>query len=328
MTIKGLGNKKHLGLSTIKPRTVLLKLDKRLNLQLNMAPHKKALLLSGLNKLSPKQLALLSGTKNLKTINQTLAKAGLKVISSGSIHRIVARTPLGKKISNKLGSFTLGPSPQLATDQGATFKTPGKFSQLGIGLNAAKNNMFMAKADKGNGTKKKTSAPKKGETPQQKTDALIKKGQKSQKDGNLKKANECFEKALELDKKNADAWNGIGAVFCNKGDPEKGMEYINKALILNPNHLKALSNKASILSENGDQAAALYYFSQAYKMDPNDNYSLGKMSQIMTALTEQMKSSISAPKGSVVFTDINADQQVIIPALASIVVNALKTENH
>ena len=61
---------------------------------------------------------------------------------------------------------------------------------------------------------------------------------------NQRKALECFNKALELDPKNAKALANKGLMYSYLGDPEKCVKYSDRALTIDPNFIGARCNKA------------------------------------------------------------------------------------
>jgi type IV pilus biogenesis/stability protein PilW len=74
--------------------------------------------------------------------------------------------------------------------------------------------------------------------------------------GMLDQSIEHLQKTLELEPKQALAYNALGLAFSMKGEMEKSVEYLNKALSINPRLTEAHNNLGSVYQEMGmpDQA--------------------------------------------------------------------------
>ena len=62
-------------------------------------------------------------------------------------------------------------------------------------------------------------------------------------------AEQTFRTALQIDGKNAEAWNGIGIIHVHRNQRD-AMQYFNAALQANPKHAPALLNSASLAQQN------------------------------------------------------------------------------
>ena len=61
--------------------------------------------------------------------------------------------------------------------------------------------------------------------------------------GEYEKAIECFDKAIELDPNDADAYNNRGVAYYNLEEYERAIEDYDKAIALDPNYAKAYENR-------------------------------------------------------------------------------------
>jgi tetratricopeptide (TPR) repeat protein len=70
-------------------------------------------------------------------------------------------------------------------------------------------------------------------------------GYKLHEEGKYDEAIECYDKALEIDPNNADAWNSKGMILGNSGKDtlDNVIIYFDKALAIQPNNVAALRNK-------------------------------------------------------------------------------------
>ena len=74
-------------------------------------------------------------------------------------------------------------------------------------------------------------------------------------------AGQSFSKALQYDKQNAAAYQGLGSVYMGKGDKAKALQYYNYSLKLNPGNaaLKAYVAKIGGGASSGGGNQAAYY---------------------------------------------------------------------
>ena len=128
--------------------------------------------------------------------------------------------------------------------------------------------------------------------------------------GKYKEVIDCYDKALEINPKYANAWDNKGsalhelgkyneAIECydnairlgttkkeftwyNKGvsslyvqlSIKKSIEYCDKALEINPKYANAWINKGAVLYNLGKYEKAIECYDKALELDPNDAYAL------------------------------------------------------
>ena len=101
---------------------------------------------------------------------------------------------------------------------------------------------------------------------------LLNKGIDKVKRGKPEEALGYFDKILEANPQNSDAWNNKGVALFYLGRVEEALEAYDKALALNPQDLEALRNKGFVLRSLGklDDALAVYHPLAASGGDPLD----------------------------------------------------------
>ena len=78
----------------------------------------------------------------------------------------------------------------------------------------------------------------------------------------------AFQKAVELDPKNAEYRANQGALFLAMGDSKSAEESLKEAIRLNPNYTLALYNLGVSIAEQGRNKEAIPFFEQAEKTGP------------------------------------------------------------
>jgi len=78
----------------------------------------------------------------------------------------------------------------------------------------------------------------------------------------------CYEQALALDSRFADAWGNMGVSYGGKGDHQKALECFDRALEITPNDPHWLYNKGVALRKLGRTEEAFHCFSKAEALDP------------------------------------------------------------
>ena len=81
--------------------------------------------------------------------------------------------------------------------------------------------------------------------------------------GNFDKAIKDFSKAIELDPKNAYAYNNRGLYKYHIQDKAGAIEDYNKAIELDPNNREAYFNKANYLFDLGNKSGACANWTKA-----------------------------------------------------------------
>jgi tetratricopeptide (TPR) repeat protein len=87
------------------------------------------------------------------------------------------------------------------------------------------------------------------------------------KEENFKKAIIRFDKVIEQNPENSDAFNNKGNTLFELGWHEESARYIYKSLELNPENANALNNRGRILAISENYTEAVEYYNKALKID-------------------------------------------------------------
>jgi tetratricopeptide (TPR) repeat protein len=88
--------------------------------------------------------------------------------------------------------------------------------------------------------------------------------------GRYEEANECCDKALEIDPKDIVAWNNKGVTLARLGRYEEANECCDKALEIDPKDIVAWNNKGNALIRLGRYEEAIECYDEVLKIDPKD----------------------------------------------------------
>jgi superkiller protein 3 len=131
------------------------------------------------------------------------------------------------------------------------------------------------------------------------------------KQGELEAAITYYQKAIQLDPKLADAYNGLGVVLYKQGELEAAITYYQKAIQLNPKYAKAYNNLGNALYYQGKLDEAITYYQKAIQLDPkyapaynglgNALYYQGKVEE---AITYSQKSIQLDPKNVIAYNNL------------------------
>ena len=98
--------------------------------------------------------------------------------------------------------------------------------------------------------------------------------------GKFDQAISIYEKALQLNPKDADPLNNMGNIYVARGEYEKALKIYDQALILDPKSETTLYNKAVLFHKLGQMNQAVVYYQKTLRMNPiNDraHYNLGAL---------------------------------------------------
>ncbi|MGA9154381.1 MAG: tetratricopeptide repeat protein [Candidatus Nitrosopolaris sp.] len=82
-----------------------------------------------------------------------------------------------------------------------------------------------------------------------------------------------YDKTIEIDPKNTDAWNGKGVALYNLGRYYEAIKCYDKAIEIDPNDVSPWHHKGNALRNLGKHNEAIESYDRAVKIDPN--YVLG-----------------------------------------------------
>lgn len=118
----------------------------------------------------------------------------------------------------------------------------------------------------------------------EKAASAVKIGQLYLKRDEERRALHCFNKAIALDPKNSDAYEGRGEVFNRTEKESLARLDFDKAIALNPKNTQALFHRALQLRVKNNEKAALADFNQALAAAPNDTEILGYRAKLQQDL--------------------------------------------
>jgi len=100
-------------------------------------------------------------------------------------------------------------------------------------------------------------------------DAWLNKGAALAGLGRPAEALTCYERALEIDPRDAEAWSAKGAALAGLGRPAEALTCYERALEINPRFLEAWYNKGVALARLGRHAEALACYERALEINPH-----------------------------------------------------------
>ncbi len=98
--------------------------------------------------------------------------------------------------------------------------------------------------------------------------ALLNKGVSLHELGKPRKAIECFDKALEINPRDANAWTNKGTALGGLGKPEQAIECHDKALEINPKDAEIWNNKGYVLGGLRQFEQAIECHDKALEINP------------------------------------------------------------
>jgi protein O-mannosyl-transferase len=103
-------------------------------------------------------------------------------------------------------------------------------------------------------------------------------------DGEMDRAIEAFEKAIELNPTYADALHNLGFTYLKTGDLEKAEEYFEKTIVINPNIPQAYYHLGIVKYELGDKQKTLEHFEKALEIQPDYKNALMGVERVKSEL--------------------------------------------
>ena len=92
------------------------------------------------------------------------------------------------------------------------------------------------------------------------------------KQEHLSEAISEYRRALQMDKRNSDILNNIGAAFYKRGEFQKAVEYLNQAVVINPRHERAYTTLGMVYEELDQRENARKAYQNALKHAPGASY--------------------------------------------------------
>ncbi|MBU0467770.1 MAG: tetratricopeptide repeat protein [Candidatus Omnitrophica bacterium] len=102
-----------------------------------------------------------------------------------------------------------------------------------------------------------------------KTKPLINLGNAYFKKRKYEKALELFQKAVVIDDKAEEAYNGMGLIYKERGEFERALENYNKVLVLKPGRAQTFSNRGVVYKSMGEYELAMLDQNISLSLNPN-----------------------------------------------------------
>jgi tetratricopeptide (TPR) repeat protein len=99
--------------------------------------------------------------------------------------------------------------------------------------------------------------------------------------GDLKAAQEAFEKVTEIDQQNPDGWVNIGRAALQEGDLARARTVLDKALALNPKLARTNFFYGSLMKSTGDYDQATAHFRMVLAQYPRDRVALNNLGRVL-----------------------------------------------
>jgi tetratricopeptide (TPR) repeat protein len=103
---------------------------------------------------------------------------------------------------------------------------------------------------------------------------LFSKGESQLRKGHYPEAGKCFDRALAIEPRFAEALSGRGLIFLQQDDPEHAQELFERAIAMRPDLAQALFGLGSVCSRLKNYEAAVAYFTRGLSIDPGSYVAL------------------------------------------------------
>lgn len=104
---------------------------------------------------------------------------------------------------------------------------------------------------------------------------------------------ELYNKVLELDPDNVDAYNNIGVAYTNSDKPLKALDALNQAISRDSNYLLAIANRAQAYNLLNDYDQALSDIDKAIKLDPKYEYPYSVKGNVLTKMNQLAEAEVA-----------------------------------
>ena len=104
--------------------------------------------------------------------------------------------------------------------------------------------------------------------------------------GRYDEAEACYDKAIELNCYNGDAFCGKAAVLYEKGKYEEALIYIDKSLSIDSENTVAMNNKGWILCKLERHSEAIICFDRVLEIDPDDIDASSGKEEVLKAMMD------------------------------------------
>jgi len=113
--------------------------------------------------------------------------------------------------------------------------------------------------------------------PKESVEELMKVASKAMKNKDMDGSLSALGKVLEIDPRNAKAWNNKAVILAKKGMAEDAIDAFDKAIDLSPNVTKLWIAKGTVLLKSGNKELAKASFKKALEIDPENEMASEKL---------------------------------------------------
>ena len=114
------------------------------------------------------------------------------------------------------------------------------------------------------------------------TKQFLNAGNKSYKRGNLGKATNYYQKALEFDPNFYLAYYQLGVLEKKQGHSQTAIDYLNKVIEVKPDHAKTWFTLGSVHESDGNTELAIEHYSKAIEINPGYAKAYGNLGKLYT----------------------------------------------
>ena len=97
----------------------------------------------------------------------------------------------------------------------------------------------------------------------------LQQGTEHHRAGRFAEAERCYRRVLELDRRNADAWNLLGLIAQRAGNAAAAIECLREAIALGPQVAAYYNNLGTIFEQDGQFEDAIACFQEAIRVRPD-----------------------------------------------------------
>ena len=106
-----------------------------------------------------------------------------------------------------------------------------------------------------------------------------------------------YNRALELEPANADAYFWRGAAYERTGELDRALADFRQAIALDPDHVKAYDMLGRVLQDRNEFAASVRYLTRAIELEPEEGSHYYSRGRAYYALGQREQALADAQKG-------------------------------
>jgi len=114
-------------------------------------------------------------------------------------------------------------------------------------------------------------------------DQLLNEGSQHHRIGRFADAERCYRRVLEMDRRNADAWNLLGMIAERAGQFQGSLECIREAIALQPQNPSYYNNLGTVFEGEGQYDDAIACFQEAIRICPDYSKAFNNLGEVFKA---------------------------------------------